>query len=196
MPPATRVRKSAEERREEIVEQARRHFAERGYVAASTDAIAADAGISQPYLFRLFKTKRDLFLACHEVVHGRILETFRAAAEGVAPEERLGAMGKAYVELLADRHQLLFQMQSYAASGDPAIRDAVRARYGDLVREVTRLTGADPEDVWRFFANGMLLNVIAAIGLDEIADTDPWAAAWCEPAQLVGLGVHGAEERD
>jgi AcrR family transcriptional regulator len=189
---STRTRKSAAERREEIIEVALRHFAQRGYVAASTEAMAAEAGISQPYLFRLFNTKRELFLACHEVSHARIRETFRAAAQGDSPEERLASMGGAYVELLADRHRLLFQMQAYAAAGDPAIREAVRERYGELVEEVTRLTGAAPEDVWRFFANGMLLNVIASLGLEEIAGQEEWAARWCEPAGLIGADARGA----
>jgi AcrR family transcriptional regulator len=187
----TRTRKSAEERREETIEVALRHFAERGYVAASTEAIAAEAGISQPYLFRLFHTKRELFLACHEVSHARIRDTFRAAAAGVPPQERLASMGAAYVQLLADRHRLLFQMQAYAAAGDPEIREPVRERYGELVEEVTRLTGAGPEEVWRFFANGMLLNVIAALGLEEIADQQEWAARWCEPAGLIGAEAAG-----
>ena len=81
---ATRTRKSAEERREEIVALAIEQFALGGYKGTSTDAIAREAGISQPYLFRLFKTKRELFLACNEVSEARILETFRAAARGRA----------------------------------------------------------------------------------------------------------------
>ena len=58
------ARRSAEDRREEIVGIAFRHFAEGGYHGTSTEAIAREAGISQPYLFRLFRTKRELFLAC------------------------------------------------------------------------------------------------------------------------------------
>ena len=138
-----RIRKSAEERREEIVAIAIEQFALSGYKGTSTEAIAREAGISQPYLFRLFKTKRDLFLACYDVAHGRILETFRVAARGVPPEEALAAMGHAYVhELLADKTALLFQMQSYAACSDPVIQARVRDCYGALVKEVTRLSGA------------------------------------------------------
>src|SRR3954471_16547428 len=121
MAPETKTRKSAQERREEIVTAAFQHFAQSGYNGASTDAIARDAGISQPYLFRLFGTKRDLFLACHDRMHTRIVATFRTAAEGHPPAERMEHMGRAYTELLADRDILLFQMQSYAACSDPEI---------------------------------------------------------------------------
>jgi AcrR family transcriptional regulator len=191
-PPATvpaKPRKSAEERREEIVSIAIEQFALSGYKGTSTEAIARDAGISQPYLFRLFKTKRELFLACYDVSHERILETFRAAARDLPQAEALPAMGAAYVGLLADRNALLFQMQSYAACSDPVIQARVRERYGAVVAEVTRLSGATPEEIWQFFSHGMLLNVIASLDLREIAASDPWAQAWCEPGELIGRSV-------
>ena len=174
-----RTRKSAGERRDEIVAAAIRHFAVGGYAGTSTEAIARDAGISQPYLFRLFKTKRELFLACQDVCHGRIVETFRAAARDAPPAARLEAMGQAYVQLLDDRTMLLFQMQSYTATADPEIQAQVRARYGELVQEVARLTGAGAEDLWRFFGTGMLLNVIAALDLPTVGGIEEWAALWC-----------------
>ena len=188
-----RKRRSAEERREEIVGIAIRHFGQTGYHATSTEAIAQDAGISQPYLFRLFKTKRDLFVACLQASDERIIETFRHAAAGLPQEEALAAMGKAYVEQLSDTSALLFQLQSYAATADPVIREHVRAGYGRIVGEVTRLSGARPDEVWQFFSHGMLLNVVAALHLDEIAESDPWAAGWCEPSELIDLSrSHGA----
>ena len=175
-PTGPRTRKSATERRDEIVAAAIRHFAVGGYTGTSTEAIARDAGISQPYLFRLFKTKRDLFLACHEVCHARVVETFRAAAEGIPPEQRLMAMGTAYTGLLEDRTMLLFQMQSYAAGADPVIQAQVRERYQELIQWVGRTTEAAPEDLWRFFGNGMLLNVIAALDLPAATGEEAWNA--------------------
>ena len=178
------ARKSAEVRRDEITEIAFRHFAEGGYHGTSTEAIAREAGISQPYLFRLFKTKRDLFLACFDVTHERIHETFRSAAEGVPREEALAHMGKAYVELLRDTSIRLFQMQAYAACSDPVIQSRVRDCYGTLVKQVTRLSGAAPDVIWTFFSHGMLLNVIASLDLEAIADSEPWAKAWLEPMDV------------
>src|SRR3954452_10939230 len=104
-------RRSAEDRREEIVEIAFRHFAEGGYHGTSTEAIAREAGISQPYLFRLFRTKRELFLACVERCYTGVAQVFAEAAEGA--EEPLTAMGHAYEDrLLPDRDAVLFQMQA------------------------------------------------------------------------------------
>jgi len=179
------TRRSAAERRGEIIEIAIEHFALKGYNGTSTDVVAREAGISQPYLFRLFHTKRELFLACHEVMHARIAESFAEAARGLPPEERVPAMGKAYSDLLADRTSLLFQMQSYAASSDPEIQARVRERYADLVRQVGEATGAEPAELWSFFANGMLLNVIAALNLEVLAPSEEWAACWVEPQKML-----------
>ncbi len=185
-----RTRKSAEQRREEILAVAIRHFAVGGFHGTSTDGIAREAGISQPYLFRLFRTKRELFLACIDRADVQLLAVFRRAADGApAPEERLHAMGKAYVdELLPDRHVILMQMQGYVASVDPEVQAHVREAFGRVVAEVTQLSGAAPEDVWTFFSHGMLLNVTAALDLGAIAGESAWAAAWSQAGQITGYG--------
>jgi AcrR family transcriptional regulator len=160
------ARKSAEERREEIVEIAMRHFAEGGFHGTSTEAIASEAGISQPYLFRLFGTKRDLFLACVDRCHMQVRVVFEEAAAGAADGDRLQAMGQAYKErLLPDRHALLLQVQGYATS-EPVIRAHVRENFGKLIRIVAGLAGVGVDETWAFFADGMLLNVVAMLELD------------------------------
>src|SRR3954466_3232936 len=159
------MRRSAEDRREEIVGIALRHFAEGGYNGTSTEAIAREAGISQPYLFRLFRTKRELFLACGEQCFAQVTDGFRAAVEGVPEGERLMAMGRAYEEqLLPDRHALMFQMQAYSTS-EPEIREHVRARYIALTETAAELAGVPRDDMWHFFAHGMMLNVVAMLEL-------------------------------
>jgi hypothetical protein len=65
------------------------------------------------------------------------------------------------------------------------IQARVRDCYGTLVKSVTRLSGATPAEVWRFFANGMLLNVVASLDLSAIADKEEWAKAWTEPGPLI-----------
>jgi AcrR family transcriptional regulator len=176
---APTARKSAEERREDVLGVAIEHFASGGYHGTSTEAIAKEAGISQPYLFRLFRTKKELFLECNARACGKVRAAFRRAAAGAARGEELEAMGRAYVEeLLADRHALLMMMQGYAAVSDPEIQDHVRRRYGEVVDEVAGLAGVPFEEVWLFFAKGMLLNVLTALDLDAIAGEEAWAAAF------------------
>lgn len=165
-------RLSAEERREAVVVAALGEFAQKGLAGASTDVIAATAGVSQPYVFQLFGTKRDLFLAV--VRHG--FERTRVAFEDAERrfdnghtdgcDSGLEAMGHAYMRLLADRTLLLIQLQAYAACSDPVVRVVVRQEFDRLHRYVEQATGASPEDIHHFFAEGMLLNVGAAVQMD------------------------------
>jgi AcrR family transcriptional regulator len=174
-------RKSAPERREEILAVALRHFAEGGYHGTSTEVIAREAGISQPYLFRLFRTKKELFLACNDRACEKVLDTFRRAAAAAAPGEELDAMGHAYVaELLPDRHAVLMMMQGYAAASDAEIQEHVRAGYGGVITEVGRLSGAEPQEVFAFIAHGMLLNIVTALDLPALAGENPIVAAWSQ----------------
>jgi AcrR family transcriptional regulator len=169
-------RKSAEVRREEILEAAMKEFAYGGLHGTSTEKIAARAGISQPYLFRLFGTKKELFVASSQRCFGRVLAAFQEAAEGKSGPEAMKAMGRAYEQLLADREMLLGQMQMYAACSDPEIRDATRAGFAGLFRYVEQVTGASTEEIRDFFAMGMLMNVAAAMDLPQIcSDDDSWA---------------------
>jgi AcrR family transcriptional regulator len=170
-------RMTAGERRETIVEAAVAEFARTGLHGTSTEAIAARAGISQPYLFRLFGTKKDLFLACLARCYERLGAIFAAAAHGAGEGEALGAMGAAYAELLADREMLLMQMQMYAACEDPEVRRAASRGYAELWQLVQRLSGAPEEELRAFFATGMLLNVAAAMDLPAIAGPARWAPA-------------------
>ncbi len=174
MATATKTRQTADERREAIAKIALEEFAARGLHGTPTSEIARKAGISHAYLFRLFPTKTELFIAATEGCFDRTLAAFKKASEGMEPgEDCLQAMGEAYVELLSDRSILLSQMQAYTACDDPDIRAAVQARFGELVKFVAEKSGAGPERVQQFFAFGMLLNVAAAMDLPEVKE--PWA---------------------
>lgn len=166
--PATTQRHTAEERREEIVQAAQELFAEKGLYGTSTDEIARRAGISQPYLFRLFGTKKELFLASVERCLAETLEMFQEASAGKTGEEALRAIGDAYYEtVLSDPRRLQAQMQAYAASDDADVREVVRRGYGRLVEHVEAVSGFPPEAVSAFFAKGMLMNVITSMRLQD-----------------------------
>ncbi len=178
---APRRRSTAAARREVLVEVARRHFAERGYYGTPTQAIADEAGISQAYLFRLYPTKQDLFAATVAACIVKTREAFERGAENPLPGETpLDAMGRSYRQLLADDATVLLgQLHANAAAArEPKIRDAMRAGWAELYEVVTGLSGAGPEEIRPYFAEGMLLNVAAAVGFDEI--DEPWACALCK----------------
>jgi len=167
------VRLSAAERKDDVLDAALVEFAERGFEGTSTEDIAHRAGISQPYLFRLFGTKKELFVATVSRCFRETLELFQRAAEGKRGEEALTAIGQAYMEQLeTDRTWLRAQMQAYAAAEDPEIRAVVRAGYGDLIAYVRRVSGADWPTVWKFFSTGMMLNVLSSMHVND--DPEPW----------------------
>ena len=175
------VRQTAGERREELLRVAQEAFSRRGLHGTSTEEIAEAAGISQPYLFRLFGTKKKLFVAAVERCLADTLELFRAAAGDLRGQEALDAMGDAYVAMvLNDRTRLMLQMQAYASCDDPDVRDAIRSGYGKLHLFVETVSGMPQEDVSHWFAVGKLLNVIAA--MDVLDSREPWARRLIEGA--------------
>ena len=180
MQAARRPRISAEKRREEILNAAVSEFALKGLHGTSTETIARRVGVSQPYLFRLYGTKKLLFLAAVERALDRIEEAFRRAALA-NPADPLASMGDAYRRLLSRREELLMQMQSYAASSDPEVQAVVRRRYGDMYKLVEKLSGADRKQVREFFAAGMFLNVVAALDLGALVGIEDWVERCLDP---------------
>jgi AcrR family transcriptional regulator len=176
MTTTTGVRMSAEKRRELVLEAAVREFAQGGLAGTSTEDVARRAGISQPYLFRLFPTKKALFLALVERCYQRIEETFIAAAGDKTGDEALEAMGDEYERLLENRTLLLLQMHAYAACEDLDIRAATRAGFKRLWSLVERLSGLPFDRIVAFFAMGMLMNVAAAMDLPSVDER--WTS-WC-----------------
>jgi len=161
---ATLPRQTAEERREAILDAAIVEFALYGLHGAATEAIARRVGISQPYVFRLFGTKKELFLAALERVYERITTTFTDAA-AATDGDVLAAMGHSYKALLDRRDELFLLLQAFAASNDPDVRAVAHDRYAALYATVARISGADAESLRHFFAYGMLCTVAAAIDL-------------------------------
>jgi AcrR family transcriptional regulator len=164
---------NADDRRDQVIDAALIEFAESGLAGTSTEDIAVRAGISQPYLFKMFGTKRDLFIAASQRCFDNIADTFAAVSQGLAGEEALGAMGEAYGGLIADRANLMGQLHMYAACNDPEVRDCARTGFRKLFQLVEQASGAGPERLVMFFAIGMLCNVSTALQLGEL--DEPWA---------------------
>jgi AcrR family transcriptional regulator len=167
------TRKSADVRRDEIVEAARVEFAIGGLHGTSTEDIARRAGVSQPYVFRLFGTKKELFLETVRRGFRHVLETFQEAAAANREGDVFLSMGHAYGDVRRDRATLMFQMQAYAACEDPDVRKVVREEFAALYQFVESVSGGDDEKVQEFFKTGMLINVAAAMDLGAL--DSPWA---------------------
>jgi AcrR family transcriptional regulator len=180
-PASTRQRVPASERRTALIDAATHEFAQGGLHGTPVDRIARRVGVAQPYVFSLFGSKRDLFLATVHRCFERVEELFtQAAAEfdpAIALPEAtvLTAMGHAYQRMLeTNRDQLLLQHQAYAACDDELVRDAVRRDYAHLVAHVEALSGASQEEIDEFMRYGMWLNVAAAMGVVDLSVGCEW----------------------
>jgi AcrR family transcriptional regulator len=165
---------SGPERRTQVLGIAAVEFADHGLHGASIESIAREAGITQAYVFRMFGTKKALFLELVGSAFDRFSDGMAEAAAGAAGLSGLALMGAQYFESLADRTTLLLQLQGFAACGDTEVRDLVRARVAHMWDTVAATSGLDPVTVKTFLAFGMLLNTVTAL---DVADLDePWAA--------------------
>jgi AcrR family transcriptional regulator len=172
------MRSTAEVRRATVLHEAVTVFARAGFHATPVTAVAAAAGISEAYVFRLFRGKLGLFVAAAEACYDRILAALEAGAESAASgatEEVLRAMGSAYADLIADRDLLLFQVQAQSVTDVPEIRAAVQEGYGRLATFVQGRSGANGPQLQQFFAYGQLCHLIVTADLDGI--DQPWASA-------------------
>jgi AcrR family transcriptional regulator len=152
-------RMSGVQRREEILVAARTVFAERGY-AASTDEVARAAGVSQPYVVRLFGTKRELFLEAYKVASAQIVAALTAVPAGPDAAMR---MGDAYIGLLADRDLLRLVMHGFIAGADEEVGRVARHTLGEAFRLFQERSGEDVQAARVFVAQGMLINVLLAV---------------------------------
>ena len=172
--PAAGTTTKSDERRQHVVDAAVSCFARRGFYGTTTNEIAERAGISQPYLYRLFANKQAIFAAAVTHVGGLLTETLTAAKTADNTMSPPQALRAAYSTLIADGDVLRFLMHANCATDEPVIRDAVRTCYAQQVTIVRELLDGDDEAVRQWFAAGMLDNVITMLGLADVAE--PWAA--------------------
>lgn len=167
--PAPRpVRLSSQERREQIVEAAMAVFGARGYVGTTTDEIARAAGVSQPYVVRLFGSKEALFLAALQDALGRLLGAFRSMERDTVDVHETGhAMGRAYLALLSVRglHQIL--SHAFLLGSHPVIGPAARAGFAEVWHFLRDEAGFDAPEAEKFLASGMLINTMIGLRITD-----------------------------
>jgi AcrR family transcriptional regulator len=167
---------SAALRREQVLDASVAEFARHGFHGARIEAVAARAGISHPYLLRLFSSKRELFVAAVDQAFSRVEGAFRRAAEE-AEGDPLLAMGKAYLDLLENHDDLQLQLHAYAVAGNSEVGEEVRRRFTALRKAVQAMSGASPDRVDTFFAVGLALTVGTALQVRDRGFGARWADA-------------------
>jgi AcrR family transcriptional regulator len=166
---------TAAERRETVLNAAIIEFAHKGLHGTTTEDIARRAGISQPYVFRLFGTKKDLFIAAANRICDRVGAIFAGAASSGGTGTTLDRMGSGFTTLLSNRVELLMLLQTFAGTADAEVQAAIQPRMLALFADVRRLSGEDDEAVGAFMAQGMWLTVLAACDLPQLLGADSWA---------------------
>jgi AcrR family transcriptional regulator len=175
--PARQERVSSAVRREQILQAASRVFGERGYVGATTDQVAREAGISQPYVVRMFGSKENLFVSVLDRALAKLLVAFHGAlddarAKNETHDETMTRMGAAYADLIRDRGILLSLMQAFISGHEPVIGERARAGFIQIYRLLRDEAGMEPDEIVDFLAHGMLFNVLIAMRMVDQHDSD------------------------
>ncbi|GAA1944537.1 TetR/AcrR family transcriptional regulator [Microbacterium deminutum] len=164
---------SSGERREQIVAAAMAVFGAKGYEGTTTDDVARTAGVSQPYVVRLFRSKENLFLAAMQAALDELMRVFRATLAD-SPSDRPVAkrIGEAYVDLLSTRglHQTL--SHAWLLGGHPVIGPAARHGFAQVWQFFRDEAGFEAEQARSFLAEGMLINVMIGMRLVDDYGSD------------------------
>jgi AcrR family transcriptional regulator len=170
----------AAERREQILDAAARVFGERGYAGTTTDQVAQAAGISQPYVVRMFGSKEKLF--CELLLRARDSLETRLRAALARPEVKAldnqglkRFLGRAYVDLVGEGDIVLPLAQGFLLGHDPVIGRYAREGFLDIYRLLRDEAGLSPEEVRDFLAGGMLLNTLLTLQMTGLYESDEMA---------------------
>ncbi|MFF2495403.1 TetR/AcrR family transcriptional regulator [Agromyces sp. NPDC058064] len=196
--PATATRMKAADRRELILAAATAVFGAKSYVGTTTDEVARAAGVSQPYVVRLFGTKEKLFIAVIQRAYARLIDEFRRAMPG-PDETRVDRMGAAYTGLLAERGMLPVIAHSTALGGEPEIGRVARGGFSEIWRFLREEAGFTPEAAREFVATGMLINAVVGLRLtgeygDEVSATEVLDSCFPGAVDQVRTLLPGADE--
>jgi AcrR family transcriptional regulator len=153
----------AAERRRVVLGAALVEFARGGYDSTTVTSIAERAGVSQPYLFKLFATKRELFLAAADHCFNRWGELLTAAAAGLAGRGAIEAMTGACVAAEMEGDLLAFPLKLYAAGHDASIAEATRRHVTGLYHSIVLAAGVDDAHTSHLLATVLLLQTTSTM---------------------------------
>jgi AcrR family transcriptional regulator len=186
---------ASDERRELVLEAATAVFGQRGYAGTTTDQVAVAAGVSQPYVVRMFGTKEKLFLAVLQRALDTLMAAFRRAltddtVDRPGREGDIGhRLGLAYADLLTDRGLLLSLMHGFVLGADPEVGRLARCGFLEVYSFLKDEVGMSPEVASDFLAHGMMLNTLVGLRMTDEYETNPNARELLETAMPDKLSV-------
>lgn len=171
--PTKTTRMDASSRRELMLQAATRAFAQGGFAGTSTNAVAKEANVSQPYVIRMFGTKRELFRLVFQRAIDGIMDAFDAVLSSTEPHPDGGvwtALGAAYTELATDRDLLMVMTHGFTAGNTPEIGAQGRSGLGAIYQQIREGTGCTPNEARDFLAQALLLNCLLTMQASELAE--------------------------
>ena len=169
----------AAQRREQLLDTAARLFAERGYSRTTTALLAKAAGVTEPIIYRHFKSKRELFIALIDRTGENTILTWEShLADAPNPAERLRRLIGAN-PMVTDQGEGVYRVivQAMTEINDEQIRQAIQRHMAALHRfvadEVVRAREAgqvsdrlSPEiTAWLLLHLGLGYGILAPIGV-------------------------------
>lgn len=129
------ARMRAPERRRQLLEVAARVFAQRGYRGATTAELAAEAGVTEPILYRHFESKLDLFVTLIDEVGNEVIATWQRTLEPLDdPRDRLQTLLEGNPATHARGkgvYRVIFQAMT-ELNGEGEIADAIHSHLSGL----------------------------------------------------------------
>ncbi len=168
-------RLNAADRRRQLLDVAKRLFAQNGYKLATTANIAKAANVTEPILYRHFASKKNLFLEVINEIRRETLDRWREmAATTDDPQEALRLIASSFQHAM-QKHVLEYRVahRALAEVNDPDVMEVLRAFYSDEAEFFTDLirkgqaTGRFRTDVDARLAAWALIHQALAFSLTE-----------------------------
>src|SRR5688572_21715223 len=124
---SSRRQAQADETRRHILQAARKLFTERGYVGATAEAVAAEAGVAAQTIYAIFKNKKRMLVSLMNVSPATGVEDHtpmakRASVQAVSQERDRRRQLQMFAQVVAnnlDQVSMVFEVMTEAAKMEP-----------------------------------------------------------------------------
>jgi len=172
----TKRRMRAPERRQQILEVARKVFGRRGYHTVTMDSVAKEAGVTKPILYDHFPSKRELYLA---LLESDLANLQKRLAEGLensrGNRERIRASFQTYFDFVDEHAEGFRLLMQEAVGGDRHFQDLVFRFRDEVLSKVTEVLVRESKgNLDRDQAKDVALGLIGMA--ETVAQSNPGAA--------------------
>jgi len=168
-------------KRERILEEAVKLFYERGFTGTTLDDIAAELGVTKPFIYTHFRSKTDLLAALCKPTIELSLEAVTSAAKGLgSPTERLQRAVMDFTQVVLSRQAniaIYFREEKNLAPDALAEINALRKRFDRVLSKLL----AEGVAAGEFDVKDVSLTALAIGGMIS------WAYTWHRPEGRLAL---------